>query len=90
MNNVHFPAKNTPKNQIIFSETFEKSFVRLSRLGKISSCARLSRLVNPSPEPGPDISGQGRKITPHENAPWKKLEFNVRVIFVFSSSLHYR
>ena len=42
----HFPAKNIPKNQIIFCETFGKSLTRLSRLLKVSSRPRLSRLAN--------------------------------------------
>ena len=44
-----FPAKNIPKNNIIFCETFRKSLARLARLWKVSSCARLARLVKPTP-----------------------------------------
>ena len=40
-----FPAKNIPKNNIIFCETFRKSLARLARLWKFSPCARL---VKPS------------------------------------------
>ena len=43
-----FPAKNIPKNNIIFCETFRKSLARLARLWKVSSCARLARLVKPT------------------------------------------
>ena len=42
-----FPAKNIPKNIIIFCKTFRKSLTRLARLWKVSSCARLARLVKP-------------------------------------------
>ena len=37
---------NRIKNPIIFFETFLKSLVRLSRLLKVLSCPRLSRLAN--------------------------------------------
>ena len=47
----HFPAKNIPRNKIIFCETFGKSLARLARLWKVSSCARLARLVKPNRDP---------------------------------------
>ena len=45
-NNFH--AKNIQKYKILIYETFWKSLTRLSRLLKVSSRPRLSRLVNTS------------------------------------------